>query len=528
MARSHFIFGVTLRTTLPSEFENEASLLKHLDVSPAELKKIWWRRADMYSNFDISKSSGKSRFISAPDKRLKMIQRKVATSLGKIYRLRDPVHGFAPNRSIKTNAETHLRRRYVLNIDLKDFFGAISERRVQGLLRSLGLDSTVSNIISRICCNQGRLPQGAPSSPIISNMICFRLDKSLMDYAKSHRLLYTRYADDITLSGFQPLSAIFDGSRPNSGKLNEEILDEELKQIIHSNGFELNSDKIHYSDKNSRRMVTGIKVNEGLNIDRRYIRNLRAIMYRIEKDGVEIAQKEFSEKYFGRGNIQSYIQGKISWVGFIKGQSDPVFRGLATRYNRCFSSGFIKIHPTPEESRERAIWVLEHDELQGTAFFLKGIGLVTAAHCVEGASNIALFHPTKFSNRFDVTIASICPGRDLAVLNHPLTTTEFFELTTNPDSPNVGEETVAVGYPHYGYGDKLNYRPGSISSLTTKHAVKLIEVTQKLAQGMSGGPLLNEENQVIGIIHKGGPKEPRDFAVSISELESWVTSISAS
>lgn len=479
----------------------------------------------MYHHFNISKISGKFRMISAPDDRLKMIQKKIAISLAKLYRHRHPVHGFIQDRSVRTNAETHLRRRYILNIDLKDFFPSISEQRVIGLLQSLGVDADVSANIARICCNEGCLPQGAPSSPIISNMICFRLDKSLMDFAKNHRMLYTRYADDISLSSFQPPSAVFEGAWPSVGKLEPEKISNELRKLILRNGFEMNPNKIHYADKNARRVVTGIKVNEGLNVDRSFVRNIRAALYKVEDIGVARAQAELASRFGRNCSIQAHLRGKISWVGFVKGQPDPVFRGLAIKYNACFPSNIIKIYPTPNEIRDRAVWVLEHEEKQGTAFFLKGVGLVTAAHCVAGATKIELFHHSKPSNRFKVGIAHLCTHRDLALLDHSLPSTEFFELDEFVGSPTVGARTVAAGYPSYGFGDKLNIRAGTISSFAVKHAIHLIEVTQKLSQGMSGGPVLTDENSVLGVIHKGGPSEQRDFAVTLAELKTWVSGL---
>ena len=525
MPSAFYLFGGTSRTVIPAELSSKSELLKHLGVSPAELKKIWWFRGRMYSHFNISKRSGKVRLISAPDYRLKMLQRKIAHSLSGFYNPRNPVHGFVPGRSVRSNAEAHLRRRFILNVDIKNFFPAITEARVQGLFASIGLDTDVAGIIARICTNNGCLPQGAPSSPVISNMICFRLDKSLMDFSKDHRLLYTRYADDITLSSFQPPTALFEGDRPDSGRLPSEKLSGELLSILGNNGFELNPEKVHYADKNSRRMVTGIKINEGLNVDRRYVRNIRSALFKVESTGVVAAQAELTARFGRPCKIQAHIQGKISWVGFVKGQSDPVFRGLAKRYNAFFPANPIKVHPTQAEILDRAVWVLETENDTGTAFFLKGVGLVTAAHCVNGASSIEVFHPAKTANTFKVGVQHICTHRDLALLSHSIPSTDYFELDEFGGLPATGANTIAAGFPSYGPGDRLNIRPGTISSLTIKHAVNLIEVTQKLSQGMSGGPLMTQDHAVMGVIHKGGPDEPRDFAVTLAELRNWLASL---
>ncbi|WP_340263954.1 reverse transcriptase domain-containing protein [Sulfitobacter pontiacus] len=530
-----YLFGGASRTKIPPELTSKDELLKHLAVSPAELKKIWWFRGRMYSHFNISKRSGKTRLISAPDYRLKMLQQKIARSLAKLYNPRKPVHGFVPDRSVRSNAESHLRRRFILNVDLKNFFPTITDPRVQGLLESIGIDKDVAEIVARICANNDCLPQGAPSSPVISNMICFRLDKALMKFSKEHRLLYTRYADDITLSSFQPPTALFEGDRPDPGKVAEEKLSDELRSIIRNNGFELNPEKIHYADKNSRRIVTGIKINEGMNVDRRYVRNVRTALFKVEKHGPAAAQAELKKRFGKTCKIQSHLQGKISWIGFVKGQSDPVFRGLAKRYNTCFPANPIKVHPTQAEIVDRAIWVVETEDDTGTAFFLDGVGLVTAAHCVNGASEIEIFHPLKTANRFKVTVKHICAHRDLAILEHSISSTEYFELESFTGSPIVGTNTLAAGFPTYGPGDQLNIRQGSISSLTTKSAVPLIEVSQMLGQGMSGGPLMNKQYAVFGIIHKGGPvayvakdgsvSPQRQLAVAISELKAWVSTL---
>lgn len=163
MPSAFYLFGGTSRTIIPAELSSTGELLKHLGVSPAELKKIWWFRHRMYSHFNISKRSGKVRIISAPDYRLKMLQQKIARILSRLYNPRNPVHGFVPDRSVRSNAEAHLRRRFILNVDIKNFFLAITEARVRGLLESIGIDTDVAETIARICTNNGCLPQGAPS-----------------------------------------------------------------------------------------------------------------------------------------------------------------------------------------------------------------------------------------------------------------------------------------------------------------------------------------------------------------------------
>lgn len=518
-------FGIpVVRIAIPPELASEAALLTYLGVSAKELKKIWWFRGRMYHQFEIAKGNGKSRIINAPDKRLKYLQRKIAPLLDQLYRVRNPVHGFVVGKSVKTNALAHLRKRFVLNIDLKDFFPTITENRIIGVLETLGIDSRVASIIGRLCCHNACLPQGAPTSPVLSNMICFRLDKELLAFAKASRCIYTRYADDITLSSHQPMTALFEAVPP-SGHFAPDLLAPAFRNIIVTNGFSINPDKAHYADRHSRRTVTGLKINELLNVDRRYVRNIRAALYSVETLGRKAAQEKFESSHGGKSDLSKHLEGKITWLRHIRGQSDPVFRSIAVRFNASFPERKIEVTPTAAEVRDRAVWVVEHFEgemAQGSAFFLRDVGLVTAAHCVAGVEEVEVYHPSKPSNAFKAKVLKRDEPRDLAILEHAIPATEYFELEQSTHSVVVGEGLVAVGYPSFGPGDRLNVRDGKVSSLPVKHGVKLIEVTQKLSQGMSGGPLLDHNDAVAGIIHKGGPGEGRDFAIRIEMLNDWL------
>lgn len=140
-----------------------------------------------YKSFDISKRSGAKRRIDAPISALKIIQRKLNQVLQYVYQTKQAVHGFINNKSIITNARTHLRKRFVLNVDLKDFFPSINFGRVRGLFMAhpYNLNAEVATILAQICCHNNQLPQGAPTSPTISNMICAKLDDQLQPVNKT-------------------------------------------------------------------------------------------------------------------------------------------------------------------------------------------------------------------------------------------------------------------------------------------------------------------------------------------------------
>jgi RNA-directed DNA polymerase len=512
--------------SIPAELASEAAILAHLGIGLAELEKIWWYRDRMYSQFDIAKRSGKVRSIMAPEQRLKIIQRRLAPLLDQLYRRRQPVHGFVHDRSVKSNAEAHGGRCFVVNLDLQDFFPTITEKRVAGLLRALGVNQRVSEIVARLCCSRGHLPQGAPTSPVLSNMICYRLDTDLLNVAKTARAIYTRYADDITFSGYRPPTPLFEGAVPGAGRFSPNVLEAQLRAAITSNGFVIHPEKAHYAERNSRRMVTGVKINDGLNVDRRYIRRIRAMLHSIETGGLEAAEVRHASGG-GKGSLAAHLRGKIAYVAFLKGQTDPVVRSLADRYNKSFSGKPIKLTQTAVEQRDRSVWVTETDivpgkdvTIQGTAFFLEDFGLVTAAHCVEGFSEVNVYHPSKHTTVFRVKVLHHDMHRDVAVLDHStIPATAFYELKAAAKPAALSDVVTALGYPRWQFGDRLNIRAGSVTLELVRSAVKIIEVTQQLAEGMSGGPIVNADGEVVGIIHKGGPEELRQLAVRLTELE---------
>ncbi len=163
-----------------------------------------------YSTFQIPKKNGGSRIIDAPIKRLKLVQRMLTDLLTACVleieeqHQRKPIsHGFHKGRSIVTNASPHTGRRFVLNLDIENFFPSINFGRVRGFFiknNDFKLNPAVATIIAQIACNKQSLPQGSPSSPIISNLVAHILDVRLVRLAKEHKCTYTRYADDLTFS----------------------------------------------------------------------------------------------------------------------------------------------------------------------------------------------------------------------------------------------------------------------------------------------------------------------------------------
>ena len=156
----------------------------------------------MYHSFFIPKRNDGFRQINSPNQVLKHIQRLILKQLNEKYENINNCcsYGFEKNKNNIINAKKHSHKKYIFNIDLKDFFTQITQERVNGVLKSL-YDDKISDIISTLCCYNNCLPQGAPTSPILSNMVLNKLDKAILYFVSKKGLYYTRYADDITISG---------------------------------------------------------------------------------------------------------------------------------------------------------------------------------------------------------------------------------------------------------------------------------------------------------------------------------------
>ena len=228
-------------------------MAEFLDVEYSTLIYQIYKLSDnaKYTTFTISKKSGGRRIISEPFTSLKIIQQKLNQVLQSVYEPKIPVHSYILSKNIVTNSTLHLNNRYVLNIDLKDFFPSINFGRVRGMFMAKPYlcNAVVSTILAQICCFKNELPQGVPTSPIISNMICAKLDSQLRKLAVNLRCHYTRYADDIT---FSTSIKNFPEALAYINSIGQVEIGYELKKIVKDNGFEVNPRKIKLQIKNSR------------------------------------------------------------------------------------------------------------------------------------------------------------------------------------------------------------------------------------------------------------------------------------
>lgn len=270
-------------------------LAKWLDLPEAELRE-WlknaptWARGYEYTRFTLPKRRGGVRTIEAPSEKLKTLQRRV------LHRLLNPlpVHpaatGFVPGRSIVDNARPHAGhagRGVVINIDLADFFPSLTTERVTKAFQALGWNADAATILSRICTTENHLPQGAPTSPAISNLVCRRLDVRLSALVKKFGGQYTRYADDLTFSlpvlgmnkRLRPRPRNKPPLPPRPRSVTRGLLTT-IRQILEEEGCQIQmKKKVRVQRAHQRQTATGLVVNREVNLPRRTRRLIRAMQH---------------------------------------------------------------------------------------------------------------------------------------------------------------------------------------------------------------------------------------------------------
>jgi retron-type reverse transcriptase len=299
-----------------------ADLAKALDISIPQLRWLAFR-TDVasrvhYVHFNVPKKSGGTRTLSAPHRKLAAAQEWVLANIISRLTVEPPAHGFISGRSILTNARPHVNQALVVNMDLEGFFPNITFPRVRSVFQRLGYSPAVATILALLCTEcprrqvqyQGkpyfvatgprRLPQGACTSPGLSNQVARRLDKRLGGLAAKMGLTYTRYADDLTFSGPDELNA-------RVGYLMARV-----RHLAQEEGFAVNEKKSRFLRRNTAQRVTGLVVNDRPGVGRKEVRRLRAILHRARTEGLDRQNRE------GRPNFRAWLEGKIAYVNMVR------------------------------------------------------------------------------------------------------------------------------------------------------------------------------------------------------------------
>lgn len=310
------------------QFSNEEALATAMKLKVGHLRFLAYNRkvskVSHYKRFYMQKKSGGKRLISAPMPLLKNAQYWILENILNKIPTHESTHGFKKDCSIVSNAIPHLKQDVVVNHDFKDFFPTINFRRVKGVFHKLGYSEKIATIFSAICTEpdvdlvkmdgvkyfvakgERVLPQGAPTSPVLTNILCYKMDKRLAGVAKSLNFTYTRYADDLTFS------ASGDAVK-NLYKLLWRV-----KSVATDEGFNLHPDKLRIMHKGSRQEVTGIIVNEELGICRKTLRKFRALLHQIGKTGWE------GKKWGTSPNLVESVWGYANFVFMVKPEKGKV------------------------------------------------------------------------------------------------------------------------------------------------------------------------------------------------------------
>jgi RNA-directed DNA polymerase len=299
-----------------------ADLAIAMNISIGQLRFLAFSRQvatiSHYLHFQIPKKTGGLREISAPLPRLKQAQQWILDRILEQVALHPTAHGFRRGRSIITNAQPHVGALVVINLDLQNFFPSISYRRIKGIFHAIGYSEAIATILGLICTepdvtaveldgktyyiaqDRRHLPQGAPSSPALTNLLCRRLDRRLDRLATDRGYLYTRYADDLTFSTTD-LEKLRDIGNILKGTQN----------IVTHEGLTIHPDKTRVLRQSQQQEVTGIIVNQKLNVDRATLKRFRATLYQIEKDG--LAGKQWGHG----GDLLQSIVGFANYVAMV-------------------------------------------------------------------------------------------------------------------------------------------------------------------------------------------------------------------
>lgn len=260
-----------------------------LGISPRLLTSFSHKPSRHYRQFEIGKRGGGSRVISSPKTFLKVLQYWLLDYF--LYKLcvHPNCHSYQTGRSILSNALPHVGFAYVANIDIENYFGSISSQMVQSMLINNGLGSSLSYSISRLVTLDNALPQGAPTSPIISNAYLFDFDAAMTEHAELNGLVYSRYADDITISG-QARKSISDAI-----EFGEKLLKE--------HGLKINNKKTRIASQGGQQRVTGVVVNVKPQPPREFRRRIRAMFHQ-----ADLYPEQFKERVAELRGYLSYLQ----------------------------------------------------------------------------------------------------------------------------------------------------------------------------------------------------------------------------
>ncbi|MCU6793729.1 retron St85 family RNA-directed DNA polymerase [Paenibacillus sp. WQ 127069] len=293
---------------LPVIFDPD-HLAMMIGLEPIYIKRLFYfsnKSEKLYKEIEIPKKTGGFRTLSVPIEGLKYIQRWILENILNNIPVSSSAMGFVKGKSIVDNAIKHVNKECVINYDIKNFFPTIKRKDIFRIFKYYGYTNEVSYLLSKICTYNDSLPQGAPTSPYLSNIHCLRLDKRFLKFSNKIDGEYSRYADDITISGSKKITSY--------SKVIEKIIEDE--------GFIVNEKKTRYQKQIGRQIVTGLIVNKHVSVPIQRKRYLRQQIYYCKRYGVSSHLKYINSK---KSNFKQYLYGLAYFVKMVEKERGEYF-----------------------------------------------------------------------------------------------------------------------------------------------------------------------------------------------------------
>lgn len=305
----------TLGVPVINSFEH---LCEQLSITEQLLYYLTYKKEYCYFQKVIPKKDKTERILNVPNLSLKVVQKWILKEILEKIFVSEQAMAFVPHKNgLRENAERHKKNIFLLEMDITNFFGTITEQQVYTLFCNIGYNSKVAGILANLCTYDNYLPQGAVTSPYIANLVCYHMDARINGYCSRKDIVYTRYADDLTFSS------------DNRMLLNK--IEKFIKYIVTDEGFTINDKKTRYLSNAVKKTVTGITINDdSIHVDKKFKRDLRAQIY------CSIKLKDYQNN--------SQILGKIAYVNSIeKGFRDKIIRYITNLIKRTEFAGNIDV-----------------------------------------------------------------------------------------------------------------------------------------------------------------------------------------
>jgi hypothetical protein len=462
------------------------------------------------------------------------------------------VAGFAQGRGVTYGAKKHRKQREVLNFDLDIFFPSIAQNRVFGVFRQFfKFNFQVSSILRRLVCYHDHLIQGAPTSPVLSNIILYAFDKQMLELARRTKTVYTRYVDDITFSSRNTMPRLL---------WQGENLSTTVKKIVEEAGFQLSEEKTRKFGKGNRLSVTGVVVNEKMNVRRTYVRKIRAMLHNFKiTEDYDSTVKKFNGFYLKDKIVdpERVLKGMISYVYQIR--SDPeqdqvLSRRLMQDYNSINWPGGsrfeLKLAIPQKFKRYNAIFAVEvvtlfKDFFFGTAFLCDG-KIYSCCHIFENRNEpddqpksikLIEFDPETLEvhKTYKVDKVDLWSEDDISMLYSSALNKTKRKSFNSPAHPLKGPAKVDIlGYPEaFQIGEKSRMYTAEETTIITigdnisqshksensRSVVLLTNDNGGIQSGNSGGPVVSIGNgTVVGIAIRGAQPKDGNYEVVRSEM----------